>query len=81
MLAIESRNDGDAMMSPADASHPALNKELPEADGDFYLFARTLSEEEDALRLKVRTFMEQDVQPIIAGYWERAVTIPEAPAV
>lgn len=59
------------MMSPADASHPALNKELPEADGDFYLFARTLSEEEDALRLKVRTFMEQDVQPIIAGYWER----------
>lgn len=71
MLAIESRNDGHAMMSPADASHPAPNKELPEADGDFYLFARTLSEEEDALRLKVRTFMEQDVQPIIAGYWER----------
>jgi len=44
---------------------------LPEADGDFYMLSRTLSPEDNALRLKVRAFMEQEVQPIINGYWER----------
>src|SRR6201986_4301300 len=44
---------------------------LPVADGDFYLIAQTLSAEDNALRLKVRDFMEREVQPIIADYWER----------
>jgi glutaryl-CoA dehydrogenase len=44
---------------------------LPEADGDFYLVANTLSEEDDAIRRKVRAFMETEVQPIIQDYWER----------
>ena len=44
---------------------------LPEADGDFYLLSRTLSPEDNALRLKVRAFMEREVQPIINDYWER----------
>ena len=47
------------------------SKELPAADGDFYMLARTLSAEDNALRLKVRDFMEREVQPIINGYWER----------
>lgn len=45
--------------------------ELPAADGDFYMISRTLSPEDNALRLKVRAFMEEEVQPIINGYWER----------
>jgi glutaryl-CoA dehydrogenase len=45
--------------------------ELPIADGDFYKLSRTLSAEDNALRLKVRTFMEKEVQPIINDYWER----------
>ena len=48
------------------SSHP-----LPVADGDFYLVSRTLSPEDDAIRLKVRTFMELEVQPIISDFWER----------
>ena len=49
----------------------ASPQSLPEADGDFYLVARTLSKEDDALRLKVREFMEREVRPIITDYWER----------
>ena len=44
---------------------------LPAADGDFYMLARTLSAADDALRLKVREFMEREVQPIINDFWER----------
>ena len=58
-------------MSPADTFAKKLSAQLPEADGDFYLFSRVLSEEENQVRLKVRAFMEQEVQPIIGGYWER----------
>jgi glutaryl-CoA dehydrogenase len=44
---------------------------LPEANGDFYMLSQTLSPEDNALRLKVRAFMEKEVQPIINDYWER----------
>jgi glutaryl-CoA dehydrogenase len=44
---------------------------LPEADGDFYLVAQTLSKDDNALRLKVRAFMEREVLPIINDFWER----------
>lgn len=44
---------------------------LPAADGDFYLTSRTLSPEDEAIRLKVRSFMESEVQPIISDFWER----------
>jgi glutaryl-CoA dehydrogenase len=46
-------------------------KPLPEADGDFYSVARTLSKEDNEIRLRVRSFMEREVQPIINDYWER----------
>ncbi|HEY1140450.1 MAG TPA: acyl-CoA dehydrogenase family protein, partial [Lysobacter sp.] len=58
-------------MNRHDSPTPPQHLPLPEADGDFYQFAGTLSQEENALRLKVRAFMEQQVQPIISGYWER----------
>jgi glutaryl-CoA dehydrogenase len=50
----------------AKSTHP-----LPAADGDFYLTSRTLSPEDEAIRLKVRSFMESEVQPIISEFWER----------
>ena len=46
-------------------------KPLPVADGDFYMLARTLSAEDNELRLKVREFMEREVQPVINDFWER----------
>ena len=55
-------------MSPPDTPP---RKPLPEADGDFYQFAQTLSDDDNAIRQKVRNFMEQEVQPIISGFWER----------
>ena len=57
-------------MTSADPS-PSPVKPLPVADGDFYLVSQTLSPEDNALRLKVRAFMEAEVQPIIADFWER----------
>jgi glutaryl-CoA dehydrogenase len=50
---------------------PQGNKPLPVANGDFYQLSRTLSAEDNDLRLKVREFMEREVQPIINDYWER----------
>ena len=57
------------MTSPelaAKATHP-----LPEADGDFYMTSRILSPDDEAIRMKVRAFMETEVQPIISDFWER----------
>jgi glutaryl-CoA dehydrogenase len=44
---------------------------LPYADGDFYMVAQTLNDEDNAIRLKVRSFMESEVEPIINDYWAR----------
>lgn len=44
---------------------------LPEANGDFYQLSRTLPEADNQIRLKVRAFMEEEVQPIINDYWAR----------
>jgi glutaryl-CoA dehydrogenase len=58
----------DLMTNPAAIEKPT---KLPEADGDFYLLSNTLSKEDNSLRLKVRAFMEAEVQPIINDYWSR----------
>ncbi|PSK92716.1 acyl-CoA dehydrogenase family protein [Taibaiella chishuiensis] len=47
-------------------------KELPPVTGDFYDISHKLSEEDRALQLKVRTFMEQEIQPIVNEYWLNA---------
>lgn len=47
-------------------------KELPPIDGDFYDLSHTLNEEDRALQLKVRSFMEQEVQPLVNEYWLKA---------
>ncbi len=52
-------------------SDPQAGKALPEPNGDFYMLARTLSKEDNDLRLKVRAFMEREVQPVINDFWER----------
>jgi alkylation response protein AidB-like acyl-CoA dehydrogenase len=57
-------------MAQRKASAPS-RKRLPAPDGDFYMIAKTLTEDENAIHLKVRAFMEREVQPIIGEYWER----------
>lgn len=44
---------------------------LPRADGDFYHISTVVSEEDQALLHRVRTFMETEVAPIINQYWIR----------
>ena len=46
-------------------------KSLPRVNGDFYQINTTLSEEDQALLLRVRDFMETEVAPIINQYWTR----------
>ena len=44
-------------------------KELPPIEGDFYHLGHTLTEEERALQLKIRAFMETEVKPLVNRYW------------
>jgi glutaryl-CoA dehydrogenase len=48
------------------------HRELPPVDGDFYDLSHSLTEEDRALQLKVRAFMEQEIQPIVNEYWLKA---------
>jgi glutaryl-CoA dehydrogenase len=45
---------------------------LPSLDEDFYDLEAVLDAEDRALLRRVRTFMHEQVQPIINGYWMRA---------
>ena len=48
-------------------------KELPPIEGDFYLLGEeSLNEEDRALQLKVRAFLEKEVKPIVNDYWLKA---------
>jgi len=48
-------------------------KELPPIEGDFYqLGEEALNEEDRALQLKVRAFLEKEVKPIVNHYWNKA---------
>ncbi|MGJ1319216.1 acyl-CoA dehydrogenase family protein [Sphingobacterium spiritivorum] len=46
-------------------------KELPPINGDFYDIDAKLSPEDRALQLKVRSFMETEIKPIVNNYWLR----------
>src|SRR4029450_10359947 len=58
-------------MSPVREPNAAATA-LPAVDGDFYQIAGLLSHDDQQLRGRVRTFMEQQVAPIINHYWTRA---------
>ncbi|MBC9933449.1 acyl-CoA dehydrogenase family protein [Chitinophaga qingshengii] len=47
-------------------------KKLPPIEGDFYDIGSRLSAEDRALQLKVRAFMEKEIQPIVNEYWLKA---------
>jgi len=45
---------------------------LPPIDGDFYNLSLKLTDEQREVQMKVRNFMEDEVQPIANDYWNRA---------
>jgi glutaryl-CoA dehydrogenase len=47
----------------------SVPKVLPPVEGDFYHLSQTLSPAERVLQLKVRSFMETEVKPIVNGHW------------
>ncbi len=47
-------------------------KQIPAVDGDFYDLALQLTPEQRALQLKVRAFMEKEIEPIANDFWNRA---------
>jgi glutaryl-CoA dehydrogenase len=52
---------------------PHQKKELPPINGDFYHLGDTaLNEEDRALQLKVRAFLEKEVKPMVNEYWLKA---------
>lgn len=46
-------------------------RELPEVNPDFYELSDKLTPEQRTLQLKVRSFMEEEVAPIVNDYWLR----------
>ncbi|MCG2612854.1 acyl-CoA dehydrogenase family protein [Terrimonas sp. NA20] len=44
-------------------------KVLPPINGDFYEIHLRLNEEDRAVQLKVREFMEREIKPIVNNYW------------
>lgn len=52
---------------------PHKKKELPPIEGDFYhLGEEALKDEDRALQLKVRAFLEKEVKPVVNKYWLKA---------
>ena len=52
---------------------PHQKKELPPIEGDFYhLGDEALKDEDRALQLKVRAFLEKEVKPVVNKYWLKA---------
>ncbi|WP_179334776.1 acyl-CoA dehydrogenase family protein [Winogradskyella costae] len=46
--------------------------QLPPIDGDFYDYDLKLNQEQRAIQMKVRRFMETEIEPIANDYWNRA---------
>ncbi len=47
-------------------------KDLPPVDGDFYNLDLKLTPEQREIQLKVRSFMEEEVKPLVNDHWNRA---------
>ncbi|WP_452225248.1 acyl-CoA dehydrogenase family protein [Lacinutrix chionoecetis] len=45
---------------------------LPPIDGDFYDYDLKLTQEQRAIQMKVRNFMETEIEPIANRYWNKA---------
>lgn len=65
-----SESDLRKMMKMLDRA--STDREPPPVDGDFYDLSAKLAPEEREIQLKVREFMETEVEPIANEYWQKA---------
>ena len=56
------------------AAAPPKEARLPAVEGDFYHLFDQLTDEQKALQMRVRRFMEDEVEPVINEYWQRDET-------
>jgi glutaryl-CoA dehydrogenase len=66
------RVDVEWMSSDLKPQTPRSGSDGLAAAEDYYLLDQTLSEQERAIRDRVRAFGDREVLPIINDYWERA---------
>jgi glutaryl-CoA dehydrogenase len=64
-------NQLNSLMKMMSSNHK--QRELPPINGDFYhLGQEALNDEDRALQLKVRAFLEKEVKPVVNKYWLKA---------
>ena len=71
LLSMVSAMDERTLQSMMKLAAPKKPKVLPEVDGDFFDIAALLTPEQRDVQLKVRHFMEREVEPIVNEYWQR----------
>ncbi len=47
----------------------AKEKKQPPIEGDFYQLSETLTDDERAMQLRVRVFMEKEIKPVVNEHW------------
>lgn len=74
MATVGQMNDQQlaGLMRMLQSNGSTKKKELPPVNGDFYDLSSMLSSDDRALQLRVREFMEQEVQPIVNEHWLKA---------
>lgn len=68
---VSSMDEGTLKALMKMAKSDKKSKPLPEVNGDFYHYASTLTPRQRDIQMKVRAFMETEVEPIINDYWSR----------
>jgi glutaryl-CoA dehydrogenase len=74
MNALAAKSAANGATSRLNGARPAVEPPVlgtPEHT-DYYLLDELLTDDQRALRARVRAFMDDEVEPIINGYWERA---------
>ena len=71
LLSMVSSMDERTLQQMMKLAAPKKPKALPEVDGDFFDIAALLTPEQREVQLKVRHFMETEVEPIANEYWQR----------
>ena len=71
LLSLVSSMDERTLQGMIKLAAPKKPKALPEVDGDFFDIAALLTPEQCDVQMKVRRFMEREVEPLINDYWQR----------
>lgn len=72
MKSVGTMNDAQLNGLMKMLQHGGKKKSPPPIEGDFYHLGLSLNEEDRALQLKVRNFMETEIKPIANKYWLKA---------